>query len=132
MLPQSVRRVLARPMDSAVRRRLDLVPDPAHRLDVRRAVRVGLDLLAEGADVDVERPLVAVEVRPPDPIEDRAARNDPPDALGEHPEQVELARGEMDALAPDGRDARPRVEHQAADHYHILDGRTMDRLSGAP
>src|SRR5207248_11233315 len=53
---------------------LEAVADPAHGVDVDRPIRIRLDLLAQGADVDVERALVAVEVRAPDRVEQVAAR----------------------------------------------------------
>ena len=58
-----------------------------------------LDLRAQPADVDVDRPRVAVVVGAPDPVEELAPRVRPAGVAGEHREQAELLRPEVDRLA---------------------------------
>ena len=67
------------------------VPDADHGLD-----QVVARLLPERADVDVDGARLHVGGVVPEPGEDRLARDDPPRALHEQPEEVELLLREAD------------------------------------
>src|SRR5262245_22795233 len=87
------------------------VADPADGLDQAR-LAVGLELLAQPHDDDVDDVRLAHEVGAPDPLEDRLAREDLAGVAGHELEQVVLASGQLDRAfaAPDL--ARRRVDRQ--------------------
>ena len=86
------------------------IPDAPHRPDVARLRRVRLDLIADVADVDVDRPLVLFEgvVVVAHQLEQLGAGIDPPGPRGEMAQEVELGGGQADALTG-ARDA-PSLE----------------------
>jgi hypothetical protein len=73
------------------------VPDTSHRQDERGIGRVVLDLLAQVADVDVDRLLVLVErLVVAQQLEQLAAGVDAARAAGEVAQDLELGRGQAD------------------------------------
>src|SRR5918998_4385187 len=85
------------------------IPDTPRGVDELGVAGVALDLLAEVADVDVHRALVA-ELVAPHPPEQRAARENPARARGEGHEELELGVGEIHLLAPYGDPAAGEVD----------------------
>src|SRR5918998_543739 len=85
------------------------IPDAPRGVDELGVAGVALDLLAEVADVDVHRALVA-ELVAPHPPEQRAARENPARARGEGHEELELGVGEIHLLAPYGDPAAGEVD----------------------
>src|SRR5262245_60991260 len=74
------------------------VADTTDREDEARCRRVGLDLLAQMADVDVDRLLVLVErLVVAQQLQELAAGVDPARPRGEMAEDLELGRGQRDA-----------------------------------
>src|SRR6201989_1435361 len=66
------------------------VADPAHGEQVLRVLRVALELLAQVADVDVDRARVAVGAVAPDAREQHVARPHAAGAGGEREQDLEL------------------------------------------
>src|SRR5918994_1679842 len=77
----------------------EAVADAADREDEVGLLGVALDLLAQVADVDVDRARVAVGGVAPDPREQHVAREDPAGAAGQRVGDLELDEGRGDALA---------------------------------
>src|SRR5688500_39477 len=77
------------------------IPDAPHRPDVAGLRRIGLDLVPNVADVDVDGALVLLErvVVVADQLEQLRSRVHPARSGGKVPEQIELGRGQTDALA---------------------------------
>src|ERR687890_725646 len=80
------------------------IPDTPRGVDELGVAGVALDLLAEMADVNVHRALVA-ELVAPHPPQERAAREHPARARGEGHQELELGVGEVHLLAPNGHPA---------------------------
>src|SRR5829696_9847408 len=80
-------------------------PEPvahaAHREDVARFPRIGLNLLPQVPDVDVDRPRVAVVRAAPEPLEKHLAAEDVARLSSKRPEQLELEVGELHRLPLD-------------------------------
>src|SRR5215217_4391504 len=100
-----------RPMISASRLRSDrirtrlllvaeAVADAAHCEDVLGLLGVGLELLAQMADVDVDRPWIAVGRVSPHAREQHVAREHAPGGRGERAEDLELHERRRHGLAP--------------------------------
>src|SRR5919199_1252699 len=88
----------------------DLVPDAPHGGD-RAALA---ELAAKLPHVHVDRPRVACERVPPDPLEQLVARQHEAAVVEQLPEQVELLRRELDVLALHGHLAAAGVDAQVA------------------
>src|SRR5918997_6104406 len=88
------------------------IPDAPRGVDELGVAGVALDLLAEVADVDVHRALVA-ELVAPHPPQERAAREHPAGARGEGHQELELGVGEVHLVAPHGHPAAGEVDPQA-------------------
>src|SRR5829696_7299701 len=88
------------------------IPDTPRGVDKLGVAGVALDLLAEVADVNVHRALVAELVAPHHPQE-RAAREHPARARGEGHQELELGVGEVHLLTPNGHPAAGEVDPQA-------------------
>src|SRR4051794_31357082 len=71
----------------------EAVADPAHGEEVLRLLGVALDLLAQVADVDVDRARVAVRAVAPDASEQHVARPDAARVRRERGEDLELDVG---------------------------------------
>src|SRR4051794_19446687 len=78
---------------------LEPIADASNGVDVRGAVRIRLDLLTKRPNVDVQRPLVAIEPWPPYGVEEIPTWESHAGAFGEQEQQVELPRREVDRLA---------------------------------
>src|SRR3954453_1453880 len=104
--------------------RLELIPNAPDCLEVARAHRVGLDLLAQAPDVDGDGAGVAVELEVPDLVEELLAREDLAGMAGEEEEEVELAGGQVErhAVAPDIAPARIDAQRPEAEHLAIRVG----------
>src|SRR5829696_7378243 len=87
------------------------IPDAPRGVDKLGVAGVTLDLLAEVADVDVNRPLVS-ELVAPHPTQKRAPREHPTGARGERHQELELGVGEVHLLAPHGHPAAGEVDAQ--------------------
>src|SRR3954453_7337066 len=72
----------------------EAVADAAHGEDVLGRLRVGLELLAQVTDVDVDGTRVAVGGVTPHPAEEHVAGEDAARRAGERPEDLELDEGE--------------------------------------
>src|SRR5215211_979318 len=95
-----------------------LVAEPvAHAADreqVLRPPRVALELLPQVADVDVDRPRVAVGGIAPDLLEQRLPGHHLTGCRAERGEDLELDVGQPDLLAADGDAAAARVDLELA------------------
>ena len=105
---------------------------------IRGRGRVVAERLAHAPDVDVDDPLVAVEVVAPDLLEELLAGEHPAGRLGERDEEVELEGGQGDRAAGGGDLAAALVDGQpveAEDAVVAVLGRARpsasDRLLGA-
>src|ERR687894_1247753 len=87
------------------------IPDTPRGVDELGVAGVALDLLAEVADVDVHRALVA-ELVSPHPSQKRAAREHPAGARGEGYQELELGVGEVHLFAPHGHPTTGEVDPQ--------------------
>src|SRR5918997_2823205 len=87
------------------------IPDAPRGVDELGVAGVALDLLAQVADVDVHRALVA-ELVAPHPPQQRATREHPPGARGERHQKLELGVGEVHLLAAHGYPAAGEVDAQ--------------------
>src|SRR6185295_17977284 len=76
----------------------EAVPNAAHGEDVLRLLRVGLELLAQVADVDVYGARISVGRVAPHAREQHVARVDPPGIGRERGEDLELDVGRRDRL----------------------------------
>src|SRR5215217_9172845 len=87
------------------------IPDTPRGVDELGVPGVALDLLAQVADVDVDRALVA-ELVAPHPPQERAAREHPAGARRERHEELELGVGEVHLLVGHGDPAAREVDAQ--------------------
>ena len=94
------------PLSAAPRLLGEPVARPAHGLDVDGLRGVGLDLLADMADVHHDRRVVADGIEPPDACEKALAAEDDAGMLREEGEELELEVRE--------RDLAPALRHAAA------------------
>src|SRR5947207_9113173 len=91
------------------------VPDAPDGHDERRRRGIILDLVAEVADVDVDRLLVLIErLVVAEQLEELAAGVDPPRARREMAEDLELGRGEADPPIASLNAASFEVDHEIA------------------
>src|SRR5215212_873894 len=118
--------------DSGVARRLEPVSDSAYGVDVDGSVRVRLDLLPKRPNVDVQRPLVAIEPRSPDRVEQVAPWERHTGALGQEQQQVELPSRKVDRLPGHGNGSAVPVDAQLADRQLAEHGRAAPGLLIAP
>src|ERR687886_1542445 len=88
------------------------IPFTPRGVDELGVAGVALDLLAEVADVDVHRALVA-ELVAPHPTQERTAREHPARARGEGHEELELGIGEVHLFASHRHPAAGEVDPQA-------------------
>src|SRR2546430_9849247 len=86
----------------------EAVPEAPDRDEVPGAVGVGLELLAEPLDVNVERARVAAVVDPPHLLDQEVPREQPALPPEQRLEELELLRRQRDELVPD---ADPVAEH---------------------
>src|ERR1700710_665497 len=93
-----VRSERRRGMASAVRV-AEAIADAAHGEEVLRLLGVELELLAQMADVDVDRARVAVGGVAPDPRQQHLAGVDAARVAGERGEDLELDERRLDRLA---------------------------------
>src|SRR4051812_35845941 len=89
--------------------------DAAHRVDVARRGRVVAELLAQAADVDVERLRRAEPVDVPHLVDEPLAGDHRAGAAHEQGEQVELLAGRLDRRAGPRHGPGGRVEADVAD-----------------
>src|SRR3712207_5006043 len=87
------------------------IPDTPRGVDELGVAGVALDLLAQVADMYVNRSLVAKLVAP-HPAQERAPREHPAGARGERNQQLELSVGEVYLFAPHGYPAAGEVDSQ--------------------
>src|SRR3954451_15919114 len=92
----------------------EAVADAAHREDVFGLLGVGLELLAQVADVDVDRARVAVGRGGPHAREQHVAREDASGALGKGAEDLELDERGRDDLAAEADRALGGIDAQLA------------------
>jgi len=90
---------------------------PAHRLEVARVLRIGLDFFPDAADVDIDRTGRYVGSVTPDGIEELVAGEDAAEVTGEVVEQTELGGGRRDQFAAHGQGHGGRVDFNLA-HAH--------------
>src|SRR5215217_3600219 len=88
------------------------IPDTPRGVDELGVPGVALDLLAQVADMDVHRTLVA-ELVAPHPAQEGAPREHPAGVRGERHQELELGVGEVHLLAPHGDPAAGEVDPQA-------------------
>src|SRR5688500_9297597 len=98
----------------------EAVPDAAHGEQVLGVLGVLLDLLAQVADVDVDRPRVAEGRVAPDPGQQHLAREDPAGVAGERLEDLELDVRRLDVLVADLDGALGEVHPQLADLERLV------------
>src|SRR5262245_47417475 len=113
--------------DPVLRHRLEPVANPVPGLDERMARRPSVDLVAEAAHEDVDRP-VAVRLPPaPDLLQQLVAGDHAAALQGELIEEPELRRRQLGALTVDERLYLARVDPQLLD----VDGLTPWRVLAA-
>src|SRR3954454_13905293 len=100
----------------------EAVADPAHGEEVLRLLGVALELLAQVADVDVDRPRVAVRAVAPDAGEEHVARPHPARVRRERGEDLELDVGRLDLLGAHAHAALGEVDAQLVDADRLLVG----------
>src|SRR5262249_24174602 len=105
----------------------EAVSDAADREQVLRVLWVVLELLAQVADVDVDRARVAVGGVCPDPVEQHVAREDPPGGAGQGRQDLELDKGQLGLVASHLDRALQEVETQIAELQRRLIGSGQDR-----
>src|SRR3954452_22271250 len=93
----------------------EAVADAAHREDVLGLLGVRLELLAQVADVDVDRAGVAVGRVAPHSRQQHVAREDAPGARRERAEDLELDERGGDDLAAEADRALGGLDAQLAD-----------------
>src|SRR5262249_20592124 len=91
-----------------------------HGVQIYRPVRVGLDLLANHANVDVERSLIAVEGGTPNTGEQLLAFDDAAGRLGQEPQDVELTRRHIDPSAITRQLSYAGVDAQRSHGIHAV------------
>src|SRR5439155_12124301 len=106
----------------------EAVAEPAHRLDQARAAWLGLDLLAQPADVDVHRARVAGRAVAPDALQQVVAREGAARVLGQEDQQVVLLGPEREHLAAAARLVALQVYLDLAEAQH---GGPVSRLGVA-
>src|SRR3954447_21347429 len=92
-------------------------PGPAQGL---RVLGVALELLAQVADVDVDRPRIAERRVAPDARQQHVAGEDAAGAGGQRLEDLELDEGEVDVGAADADGALERVELEVDDVQRLV------------
>src|SRR4029078_6023936 len=103
-----------------------------HRLDVARLGGIRLDLGADVADVHVDRPLVGLQCLViADELQQLAARVDTARAARQVAQQVELGRGQRDALAITRNPAALEVDHQVTTSQRAAGLRVGELAVGA-
>src|SRR5471030_1380547 len=90
------------------------VPPQAHGLDHRFGAARVLELAPQPADARVDRAIEAVVVDAPHHAQDLVARDHVSLARGEEPQDVEVARGEIDGARVDRRGAARAVDEEPA------------------
>src|SRR4029077_6858251 len=118
---------LGRPADQVGRRRFPVAPvaDPPHSHHLERGAR--RELLAQPADVHVDRLAVTGELAAPHVLEQRVARMDASWEGEQVRDEVELAGGQFDVDAI--KDHAPRGTIDAEVPYRVLFGNRL-RLVG--
>src|SRR6266516_2386464 len=104
----------------------ELVADAAHREEELGLLRVALELLAQVADVDVDRARIAVLGVPPDVLEQRLAAEHAAGAVGEGAEDLELDVGQLHLIAAQGHHAAAEVDRQLAAVDRTVRGQLAD------
>src|SRR3989338_8414192 len=102
----------------------ELVPNPAHRLDIERVAGIGFDFFADRVDVDIQAMFLLETIFAPESGEQVAAREDPSRILGQAVQDRELHHGQMNGPALDGDDMPGRIDLQFADS-HKAGGRCL-------
>src|ERR1044072_632544 len=92
----------------------ELVADASPGEEDLGLLRVELQLLAKGPDVDVDGARIAVLGVSPDVLEQRLAAEDAPGAVGEGAEDLELDVGELHLLVAQGHHPLSEVDLQVA------------------
>src|SRR4051794_4981567 len=92
----------------------EAVADTTDGEDQLRLARIALELLAQVADVDVDRARLAVVRASPEPLEQHLPRVHPARVRGEYPQELELDVRELDGAALDLDDAAREVDRQPA------------------
>src|SRR4051794_18843864 len=113
--PGELRARDGRPLGGLSRLVAEAVAHAAHREEVLRVLRVRLQLLAQVADVDVDRARVAVGRVAPDPRQQHVAREDAARVAGQSVEDLELDERQLDRRAADPDRALGRVDLQLVD-----------------
>src|SRR5688572_22237311 len=90
------------------------IPDAPHRPDVAGLGRIGLDLVPDVADVDIDGALVLLErvVVVAHQLEQLAAGVDPAGPGGQVAQQVELGGRQADSVAVAGDPSALEIDHQ--------------------
>ena len=96
-----------------------------HRLRPTRFVQ----LAPQAADARVDGTVEPVVVDPPHHAQDLVARDDAALPRGEQPQDVEVARGELEGPAGDGRAAAPGIDLQPACGELRFLGRARRRIA---
>ena len=94
-------------------RRAQHVPGAAHGVDHRRPV--GVDLLAQVGDVQLDHVGLAAEVVVPDPVQDLGLAQHPARVAHQVAEQLELGRGQLDLDPAAGHLVAVLVQREVAD-----------------
>src|SRR5581483_2185962 len=102
------------------------VADAAYGEDVLGVRGVGLELLAQMPDVDVDRPRVAEVGAAPERLEQHPPAADATWQRGERAEQLELDEGQLDRLAVALDDATRHVDEEPV-HLDPLLGRRLEQ-----
>src|SRR5947208_14974944 len=117
-------------MDSSV---AEPVADAANREDVFGLARVALELLAQVADVDVDRARFAVVRTAPERLQQHPAAVDTARMCGQGPQQLELDVGQLHGLLPDLDGAPSHVDPETVegDHLFLLRARRVARCGAS-
>src|SRR5919109_3286944 len=108
----------------------EAVPDAAHREDELRLARILLELLAQVADVDVDRARLTVVGAAPERLEQHPARVDPARVRRERPEELELDVRELHRLAADLDRPLRHVDDEPVSGDEVLVRRPGPRRGG--
>src|SRR5438067_8592940 len=92
----------------------EAVADAADSEDVLRVARVGLDLLAQVADVDVDRARLAIGGVAPERPEQHLPREDTRGLARQRPQKLELDVGQLNRLARQVDRSPGRTDSQLA------------------
>src|SRR5579859_4854709 len=84
-------------------------------VQIRRAARVWLDLLADHANVHIEGAFITVKRRPPDAGEQELTLDDALGGLGQEPQNIELARRDVDDPLATRQSPHAGIDAQRAD-----------------